>query len=84
MRSLEDRISALTTRDINKGLVYTDGYDGHCLRAYGYFSDKMPDIKKVSDEEVCYKVTNDDGKEDYLTREDFIKKYPLFSKEVDS
>ena len=82
MRSLEDRISALTTRDINKGLVYTDGYDGHCLRAYGYFSDKMPDIKKVPDDEVCYKVTNDDGKEEYLTKEDFIKKYPLFSKEV--
>lgn len=22
----------------------TDGYDGHCLRAYTYFKDKMPDI----------------------------------------
>ncbi len=22
----------------------TDGYDGHCLRAYSYFSDQMPDI----------------------------------------
>jgi DNA polymerase-1 len=22
----------------------TDGYDGHCLRAYGYFGEKMPDI----------------------------------------
>lgn len=42
--SLEDRISALTTKDPNKLKVYTDGYDGHCLRAYAYFGDKMPDI----------------------------------------
>lgn len=24
--------------------MYTDGYDGHCLRAYAYFKDEMPDI----------------------------------------
>jgi len=42
--SLEDRISALTTKDPNKLKVYTDGYDGHCLRAYAYFKDEMPDI----------------------------------------
>lgn len=42
--SLEDRISALTTKDPNKLKVYTDGYDGHCLRAYTYFGDQMPDI----------------------------------------
>ena len=42
--SLEDRISALTTKDPNKLKVYTDGYDGHCLRAYGYFKSEMPDI----------------------------------------
>lgn len=42
--SLEDRISALTTKDPNKLKVYTDGYDGHCLRAYSYFSEQMPDI----------------------------------------
>lgn len=42
--SLEDRISALTTKDKNKLRVYTDGYDGHCLRAYSYFTDDMPDI----------------------------------------
>ena len=42
--SLEDRISALMTKDPNKLKVYTDGYDGHCLRAYTYFKDKMPDI----------------------------------------
>lgn len=42
--SLEDRISAVTTKDTNKLKVYTDGYDGHCLRAYAYFKDEMPDI----------------------------------------
>lgn len=42
--SLEDRISALATKDPNKIKVYTDGYDGHCLRAYAYFGEQMPDI----------------------------------------
>lgn len=46
--SLEDRISALTTKDPNKLKVYTDGYDGHCLRAYSYFSELMPDINPAS------------------------------------
>lgn len=42
--SLEDRISALTTKDPNKLKVYTDGYDGHCLRAFSYFGNQMPGI----------------------------------------
>lgn len=42
--SLEDRISALLTKDPNKLKVYTDGYDGHALRALSYFGDQMPDI----------------------------------------
>ena len=42
--SLEDYISALTTRDPNKMKVYTDGYDGHCLRAFNYFPDLLPGI----------------------------------------
>ena len=42
--SLEDRISALTTKDPQKLRVYTDGYDGHSLRAYAYFGEQMPDI----------------------------------------
>ena len=42
--SLEDRISALTTKDPNKLKVYTDGYDGHAMRAVAYFGDQMPDI----------------------------------------
>lgn len=43
--SLEDRISALTTRDPNKLRVYEDNYDGHSLRAYQYFKEQMPDIE---------------------------------------
>lgn len=42
--SLEDKISALTTKDPNKIKVYTDGYDGHSLRAYAYFGDQMTGI----------------------------------------
>lgn len=45
--SLEDRISALVTKDPNKLAVYTDGYDGHCLRAYSYFGDQMPGIENT-------------------------------------
>lgn len=45
--SLEDKISALTTKDPNKIKVYTDGYDGHSLRAYTYWSRMMPDISNT-------------------------------------
>lgn len=48
----------------------TDGYDGHCLRAYAYFSELMPDISKQLDmldtTEQIYKVTYDDGSVEYL------------------
>lgn len=50
--SLEDRISALTTKDPQKLKVYTDGYDGHSLRAYGYFGSQMPDIDPDSVESI--------------------------------
>lgn len=43
--SLEDKISAVTTRDPNKIKVYTDGYDGHSLRAYAYFKSDMSLIR---------------------------------------
>ena len=45
--SLEARIDALLTKDKNKLVVYTDGYDSHCFNAYGYFKDEMPDITKA-------------------------------------
>ncbi|AUR93630.1 coil containing protein [Vibrio phage 1.188.A._10N.286.51.A6] len=46
--SLEDRVNALITKDKNKLKVYTDGFDGHCLRAYYYFSDEMKGIDPSS------------------------------------
>jgi DNA polymerase I len=42
--SLEDYISALTTKDPNKLGVYLNGFDGHCLRAAYYFRDQLPHI----------------------------------------
>jgi DNA polymerase-1 len=42
--SLEDKISALTTKDKNKIKVYTDGYDGHSFRAYYYYSEQLTHI----------------------------------------
>ena len=42
--SLEDYISALTTKDKNKLAVYQRGFDGHCLRAAYYFRDQCPEI----------------------------------------
>lgn len=64
--SLEDRISALTTKDPNKIRVYTDGFDGHCLRAFYYFGDQMPDIKEtvesINSIEEKYKSFRQDSK----------------------
>ena len=54
--SLEDYISALTTRDPNKMKVYLDGYDGHCLKAFSYFKDQMPDIH-LADTEECFRIS---------------------------
>ena len=46
--SLEDRIIALLTQDPAKMQIYTDGYDGHSLRAYGYYGDQMPLISEAT------------------------------------
>mgnify|MGYP006423515611 CR=1 FL=1 len=43
--SLEDYISALTTKDPNKLRVYLENYDGHSLRAFTYWPEKFPDIE---------------------------------------
>lgn len=47
--SLEDMISALTTKDPNKLKVYTDGFDGHSLRAAYYFKDQLTDEGLIID-----------------------------------
>jgi len=64
--SLEDRISALTTKDTNKLKVYLDGYDGHCLRAFSYFPEQMTGIVDTVDSinsiKKAYPVLRDDSK----------------------
>jgi DNA polymerase-1 len=55
--SLEDRISALTTQDPNKLKCYTDGFDGHSLRAYSYFQEVMPDIVLAEENQRCFLVS---------------------------
>lgn len=42
--ALESVIAALLSRDPNMMAVFTDGYDGHCMRAHAYFNEQMPDI----------------------------------------
>jgi len=42
--SLEDKISALTTKDPNKLKIYEEGLDGHSYRAFNYYKQYMPDI----------------------------------------
>ena len=53
--SLEDRINALLTKDTNKLKVYTDGYDGHSLRAYNYWKDEIH-INQVEESTRCFEV----------------------------
>ena len=43
--ALEARIDALTTKDPAKLAVYIDGYDSHSYNTYGYWPNKMPDIR---------------------------------------
>lgn len=72
--SLEDMISALTTRDPNKLRVYEDGFDGHSLRAYAYFQKQMPDIaeqlSKLNLPGKFYRVTHDDGTVEFCHESD--------------
>ncbi len=56
MDSLESKINALLTRDENQLKVYTDGYDGHALRAFAYFSEQMPDIRLVEENSRLFEV----------------------------
>lgn len=71
---VEDHISALITKDPQKLLVYTDNYDGHCLRSFSYYKEQMPDIEekmKYADRDCKYfKVTLDDGTVEYFCEED--------------
>jgi DNA polymerase-1 len=50
--SLEDYISALTSRDPMKLKVYTDGFDGHCLRAVFYYPEELGYIDATDPDQV--------------------------------
>lgn len=56
--SLEDRISALTTKDSNKLAVYLQGFDGHILRAYNYFPEEYSDIQQSKGRRV-FQISQD-------------------------
>lgn len=65
--SLEDYISALTTKDPAKLAVYERGFDGHCLRASYYFRDQLPHIdqddpKSVNSIKKDYESLRQDSK----------------------
>jgi len=70
--SLEDKISAVTTKDPEKIKVYSDGFDGHCLRALAYFKEHMPDIEMVPEGATPYKAVVD-GKEVYFHSDEEIE-----------
>ncbi len=65
--SLEDYISALTTKDKNKLAVYEKGFEGHCLRAAYYFRDQLihidlDDPKSVNTIKKTHPVLRQDSK----------------------
>lgn len=47
--------------------VFTDGYDSHCINAFGYFKEQMPDIQQAKDDELCIKLNGE-----YLKSDDVI------------
>ena len=61
--ALEERIGAILSQDPNRIKVYTDGFDGHSMRAHRYFADQMPDIvEALTKAETATKFwINDEG-----------------------
>ena len=62
--ALEAKVTALTTKDPNRLVVYTDGYDSHSWNAYFYFTDQMPDIVKTTESINSIKVKYGDLRTD--------------------
>lgn len=46
--ALEDRVIASLARDENKCAVFTEGLDGHCLNAYGYFKKEIEQYMELT------------------------------------
>ncbi|AXH72067.1 MAG: DNA polymerase family A [Podoviridae sp. ctda_1] len=73
--SLEDRISALTTKDPEKLKVYTMGFDGHAMRAVAYWGHKMTGIDK--DDPASVNTITDKSHPYFSMRQD--SKAPTFA-----
>lgn len=76
--SLEDYISALITKDSNKLKVYLQKYDGHNLRAFTYFPDRMPSVKEKMEElaikQRFFKITLDNGDVEYVSESELNRR----------
>ena len=48
LSALEDRVMASLSRDENKCRLFIDKLDGHCLNAYGYFTDEVAEHMPLS------------------------------------
>ena len=57
--ALEAMGEALLSRDPNKLKVYIDGFDSHCVNAFAYFPEQMPDIHQATPTDKCFKITQD-------------------------
>lgn len=66
--ALEDHINALLTKDPNKLAVYTDGYDSHCIRAFNYYGDQMPDIRLAVEGDECWVEEDENGHKEYFCK----------------
>ena len=42
--ALEEKIGTILSNDPERRKIYTQGYDGHSVRAYAYFPEDMPKI----------------------------------------
>lgn len=73
--SLEDRINTLLTKDRNKLKVYTDGFDGHALRAAYYFRETL-DYIDISDPQSVNQLADKKHRHYYLRQD---SKAPTFA-----
>ena len=49
--ALEDRIGAILSKDKNKTLEFSKGFDGHSLRALAFFPEELPEGLKIDSKE---------------------------------
>ena len=64
--SLEDYISALTTKDPNKLIIYEQGMDSHAFRAMSYFKKQIPEYSLATAGDRCFRVTDSKGENHFI------------------